>query len=682
MISVLQHAAKRKRKWHEPLRVFFDEIRPRALRTMQEFAEEEITRMPQGPRAGLAFRCNFMPWTGLILREFESGRWRRMFGRGAAQSGKTLIFTVIPTLYHLFEMEESVIFGAPTQDLAYDIFCERVLPIIHETRYARWLPSSGAGSRGGKTKAVRLRNGAILRFMGAKGADSQRSSYSSRVAVLTEVDHMEREDAERSEAAPPDQIEARTSAYDEAARIYGECTTTVEEGRIFLETTRLGSDTRIHLRCPHCRLWSEPVREQLQGWRDAQTIVAAHEQSRYICQRCEKPWTETDRQTALQDPRLVHRGQTVDDAGNVLGPLPETYTLGLVWSAMHSPLRNIGTLAEEEWKAEQSLDESLKRKVLQFNWTLPWKMDAQAIALSYAFLAGHVEDYHFDPLGAITTGRPAPSTIPPGIHFRIGAVDVQKRNLYVSCDGFDKDLTCWTLFWHVVEIVQEGSDAAPDETHLRQALDEALHLLADLYRCDSIWIDAGYKHEGAQRDVVKLWCAEQGPGVNALVGRAAGAMERMTGERLELAEDVPEMIQCRLQPTGQNLWFFDVDRLKDEAYFRLFRVAGSPGYHYFPAEAANAERTDRSRGEGAAGWIFSHYMRSKRVITQDRRTGREIRIWEERGRHDLWDLAGYALGGAYITRAEVIQAEKSQASVAAPESSSSASLPGGIRTKY
>jgi phage terminase large subunit GpA-like protein len=660
--------------------VFLDEIRPRALRTMEQFAEAEIVKLPQGPCEGMPFRCDYMPWSRLVLAAFESGRWRRMFGRGATQSGKTLIFTVIPTLYHLFEMAESVIFGAPTQDMAYDIFCERVLPVIQETRYGKLLPDFGGGSRGGKTKVVRFQNGAILRFMGASGRDAQRSSYSARVAVLTEIDHMERPQDAQMEAGPADQIEARTSAYDASARVYGECTTTTEDGRIYIETSKIGTDTRIHLRCPLCGKWSEPARAQLTGWFEAENEVAAENGARYVCIHCQASWKEADRESAMRSPLLVHRGQSVDDAGNVVGPVPETFTFGLVWSAMHSPLRSMGTIAAEEWRAEQALDESRRKKVLQFTWSLPWKEGPNQMEISYAFLAQHVSDYHFDPLCATTEGRAA-SPLPEGIVFRVGTVDVQKRQLYIAVDAFDMELMRWTLFWHVIDVVPEDSKTDPDETRVRQALDEALHLLGDIYGCDSIWVDCGYKHEGAQRDVVKLWCWEQGAGVLPLLGRSQGAMEKMTGQRSELEAEVPEFIQCRTQDNGQDLWFFDVDQIKDEVHSRLFREQGSVGCHYFPADAANPERTDRSKGPGSAGWIFSHYMRVKRVITEDRRTGRLVRVWEERGRHDLWDLACYALGGAFVRRAYLLAPAPQPEPYSARTQPDSLQVP-KIRTSY
>jgi phage terminase large subunit GpA-like protein len=129
------------------------------------------------------------------------------------------------------------------------------------------------------------------------------------------------------------------------------------------------------------------------------------------------------------------------------------------------------------------------------------------------------------------------------------------------------------------------------------------------------------------------------------------------------------------------LWFLNVDALKDEVHFRMFREFGSSGYHHFPREAANAKRDDRSKGPGSVGWIFSHFMRAKRTVSM--KEGREKRIWEEHGRHDLWDCTAYCLGGAFVTLADIL--DEAQASHEAP-ARETADRPrlgqGSIRTSY
>lgn len=662
----------------DPLLAYARAVMPRRIRAPREFAEAEII-IPDGPYKDLPFRVATMPWTGLVLDAFAYARWRRRFGLGSVQSGKTLIFSVMPLLYHVFECRQNVIYLAPDADMAFAHFQEKGLPVIESTRFREWLPTAGAGSRGGKAKSLRFGNGARLRFMGASGSDAQRSSYTAPVIIMTEIDKMDTASQWSRETDPVRQGEARSTAYRENARIYGECTASDEGGRIYKETTLMGSHSRVFVRCPHCLKWLYPEREHFKGWQEAETVGQAYRQGAYACQHCGVLWSAQDRAHALTDPRLVHRGQEISDAGEVTGPDPDTFTLGVVWNAMHSGLVDQGDIAVKEWTAENGLltDQGARREVVQFWWAMPFKEEARSKEISFPFLAKHAGDFQFDPLRALSDGKTAKTPIPQGVSFKVGGVDVQKDVLYIALDGFDRELTRWTLLWHVLEVVPEGSLEDPTEERMRQALDQARHILMDLYGAASMWVDVGYKYEGFQDHVVKTWCHEQSDGVNALVGRSTGQQGRITGKLQELPPGVPaDIIQCRLQDDGSLLWFLDVDRLKDEVHARLFRTPGSPGYHWFAREAANEERTDRSKGPGSAGWIFSHYMRSKRVL--DTVNGKTVRVWREIGRHDLWDLAGYGLAGAYVTLAELQQEEEAEKTKSPGYSEQSTR----IRTKY
>jgi transposase InsO family protein len=66
---------------------------------------------------------------------------------------------VIPILYHLFELEETVICGLPDMDMASDKWRENLLPAIQSSRYRELLPKSGGGSRGGKVESIQFGNG-------------------------------------------------------------------------------------------------------------------------------------------------------------------------------------------------------------------------------------------------------------------------------------------------------------------------------------------------------------------------------------------------------------------------------------------------------------------------------------------------------------------------------------------
>lgn len=134
--------------------------------------------------------CAHQPFTGLWFDEVDSSRWWRFVATGPSQSGKTLSCFVIPLLYHLFEIGETVICGLPDMDMAADKWREDLLPVIERCRYRELLPSKGGGRRGGRVQTVQFANGATLKFMSGGGSDKSRVGFTSRVVVITETDGM------------------------------------------------------------------------------------------------------------------------------------------------------------------------------------------------------------------------------------------------------------------------------------------------------------------------------------------------------------------------------------------------------------------------------------------------------------------------------------------------------------
>lgn len=110
---------------------------------MRQFAESEII-IPDGPLRGRQFRCDRQPYTGLWFQAVDSGHWNRYVATGPTQSGKTLSCFIIPLLYHLFEMEETVICGLPDMDMAGDKWREDIL----RPSNARTIASSSAKAEG------------------------------------------------------------------------------------------------------------------------------------------------------------------------------------------------------------------------------------------------------------------------------------------------------------------------------------------------------------------------------------------------------------------------------------------------------------------------------------------------------------------------------------------------------
>jgi len=133
---------------------------------MRQFAEQEII-IPDGEYKGRRFTCARQPFNALWFDAVDSGNWTRLWATGPSQTSKTLVCFIIPLLYHLFEVGETVICALPDMNMAADKYHADILPAIASSKYADLLPTKGPGSRGGggKIESVTFKNGVTLKFM-------------------------------------------------------------------------------------------------------------------------------------------------------------------------------------------------------------------------------------------------------------------------------------------------------------------------------------------------------------------------------------------------------------------------------------------------------------------------------------------------------------------------------------
>ncbi|MCA9268987.1 MAG: phage terminase large subunit family protein, partial [Planctomycetales bacterium] len=337
---------------HAEVRWALSASRAPRLRTMRQFGEDEIV-LPEGPFAGRRLNTRRQPFTGLLLDAIDSRQWRRHAITGCVQSGKSLHGYVLPALYHLFELKETTILGLPTMDMAKDKWREEILPVIERSRYRHLLPDSGAGSRGGTVEAIKFKHGPTLKFMSGHGGDEKRSSFTARVVVVTEADKMDTAGEASRETSPLGQIEARTLAYGDQARVYLECTVSIEQGAIWTEYNA-GTRSRIACPCPHCGDYVTPDREDLVGWQPAKSAADAKDLASWFCPACGE---------AIDDDQRVG----MNAAGRIHGEPPRTDTLGFRWNAFNNLFWPTGMIAAGEWAAVRSKDpEDAERERRQF----------------------------------------------------------------------------------------------------------------------------------------------------------------------------------------------------------------------------------------------------------------------------------------------------------------------------
>ena len=538
---------------------------------MRQFAEQEII-IPDGPFVGRRFHCSRQPYTGLWFDAVDSGRWNRCVATGPTQSGKTLSCFVIPLLYHLFELEETVICGLPDMDMAADKWREDILPAIEQSRYRDLLPRRGGGSRGGRVESLQMRNGATLKFMSGGGSDKSRAGFTSRVVVLTETDGMDQPGLTSREADKITQLEARTRAYGSRKRIYMECTVSTEEGRTWQEY-KSGTQSLIVLPCPHCHGWVSPEREHLTGWQGAESQAAARTAGAFSCPSCGQDWTQEERIQANHRARLLHEGQSFDERGELIGEPKASDTLGFRWSAVHNLFLTAGEVAADEWRASRSTDEeNAEREMRQFVWCLPVvpsKWDETSV------------DAHELASRIINLPR--------------GVVPETAKRLTTAID-LGKFLAHWIVVaWspkatgHVVDYgrIEIASDDLGVEQAILVALREFRALVTEGWPVgtaegnrkapDRVWIDSGY-----MAPVVYSFCRQAGERFLPAVGRGAAQQRQQWYNRPTQTGSIVKHIGegfhlNRLPAEKLRLAEIDADHWKTWVHQRLSTPLGSPG---------------------------------------------------------------------------------------------------------
>lgn len=447
---------------------------------MLKFAEQEIV-IPNGPYEGRKYNVDRQPYARLFFEAVDSGHYNRVFATGPTQSGKTLTCLVIPIMYHLFELNETVIIGVPDLDMANDKWTLDLKPVLDRSRYADMLPVDGAGSRGGKIVSIVFRNGAVLRFMSGGGSDKSRAGFTSRVVAVTEVDGMDERGGTSDEADKLKQLEGRSRAYGNRKRIYGECTLTTEHGRTYQEISA-GTDSKLYICCPLCKGWVRPEREHVQGWQSADTEIQARGEGGFACPKCSALWSEEQRRAANRSIKLVHKGQEIDGNGSIVGPEPHTQTLGFRWSAVNNLFVTGGDVAAELWLATRARDEdNAERELSQFVFATPHKLGVtDMVSLEIKGILARTQ-----PIGR--------GIVPPETQFITVASDLGKYYAHWVAMAWQRDASARIIDYGRVEV---PSEQWGEEKALRLALGEMW---------DRAMVTGWVDHSGRQWLPLEFW---------------------------------------------------------------------------------------------------------------------------------------------------------------------------------
>lgn len=637
------------------------------LRTMREFAEQEII-IPDGPKKGVRYNCLTQPYTGLLFDAMDSTEYQRFVILGPTQSGKSLNGFIIPIMFHLFEIGETVICGVPKMDVAGDKYREDILPAIEASRYRDLLPSSGSGSRGGKNiESVKFKHGPTLKFMSGAGDDKSRAAFTSRVVIITETDGMDEASETSREADPITQLEGRTRAYGRRKRIYMECTVSTPQGRTWREY-QASTKSRIVLPCPKCGLWVSPERESLQGWRAATDIQGAIDGGHFACPECSEPWTEIDRRDANRQAKLVHDGQEVTPEGHVVGEAPRTNTLGFRWSAVNNLFAEAGDLAGEEWKAANTAEDSddAEKQQHQFVWAIPWAPPELNLRI---LTANHVQTK----LSGLEKCE-----VPDWAIGLTLTIDVGSRAAHWTVKAWKSDATNSTIDYGVAEI--RSDQAGGDDAAIERCTLIALLELWDEFETEpyigpdgkpmplSGLCDSGY---AVSQLAVYEFCRRVNQKAKRPAIHPAKGYGQAAKDRSKYSSPKNRTAEWHKSPTeaGVTLVHFNADYWKEWAHERWYTPQGSPGAGTVFGKAPTPEARELLRLEHQA---FARHITAEEIreeVPEKSKAGKgTVRKWYKKRRNNHWldcdAMAGVAANGFYgvqvvaQTRQEIKQTEK------------------------
>ena len=433
-----------------------------AQRSIGQFAQEEII-IPNGPFSGQYFSLETQPFVRLYFDAIDSRRYQRFAVVGPTQSGKTLSASVIPTLYHLFECQDEVVFGAPTIEIAKDKWTKDFSPVIKRTRYNGLMPSKGTGARGGTPTGINFLNGASLRFMTGGAGDKGVAGYTARVIAVTEVDGMDDASSTSREADRISQLEVRGDAFGLSKRVYLECTASIPDGRIWREYNS-GTHTVVEKQCPYCAAWVVPEREHLKGWRDATSERAVIDSAFFACPACDHPLTAKDRVSMLHGCR-----ERIDN--------PNSLTYSFRWNAFDNLFWTPGEIGLDEYRAAHRPEperEDAEKVQHQFKWAMPYESKIEDLE----------EVIELNISNAVYIYKRG--VIPEWADIITFGADVHAKLLYWSLVAWAMDGTC-----HVVDY---GRIENPHKDHGQE---EAVRLgLVDLNAlATSAWPQNGKSHQ-------------------------------------------------------------------------------------------------------------------------------------------------------------------------------------------
>lgn len=596
----------------------------RPPKTHRQFAP--LTKLPGGPLKGSPCDPSTDPVQAWVIEQLDSGHWSRIFWAAPPQiAGKTQIAVLVPAMRAVIELKAAVGYGLPTLHDLDRGWQTKVAPTIKDAGLGEYLPQRGPGSKGGRPPSVTFEDpndnrAALGSFVFLAGGAKQ---VTVRVVVVDEIDAWRDADGTPRWSDLEDVWARADSFQGEAIRI-GVGTVEIDDPAksiVLACVNEHGTGTRLWARCPHCQTfgtleWDHFIYEYRTtgGDRPGPDLRHAAATAAYSCPRCAVRWSEDDRRSALRASRFAHKGQTVDAAGIVVGPPPQTDALGLRTHALDCILTTMGVIAEKHAAARFALDAHQNHEPMRKFWRYQ-----------------RVEGYQGDKVGndarienttqalaAISAASSARrGVLTDGIDNLTVAVDCQLRQHYWMAVAHRGD-EHWIVDWGAEALCAQGIDPTPDDRKLlmdklRDLARERWGLAASICGVD---LGGGGGKGGPD------W----GETLHAWLGKNKGSWIGMRGVGDYTAMRISEQMRTKWYEVGESgILLANADPLKAYAAQALRRTSGTPVVH-LPS------------GLAADDWLLKSLTAERREQTDKGPVW--VKLYQ---RNDWWDCLIYNL---------------------------------------
>lgn len=545
-------------------------VAPSTIRYPDQWADEHRV-LPIGNAEAGRYRSSRTPYVVEPGREIATGTHQHVFFICASQMGKSsLMFNVMG--HRLDTSPAPVLYVGPTENNVLNVVEPKLDAML------QGCPSLWAKTVRGQQYTKRLKRiaGTTLRLAWS-GSPSELASDPACLVVVDEIDRMAR--SVRGEGSVIELADARHSTFPDGKTVgvstptLGNIDTYVDEATGFehwrpADPESIGSQIWLFwqagtrheyaLPCPHCEGYFIPRRSRL-VYDDQDTLATIERGAGLGCPRCGAIIEQRHRRSMIDQGLYVAPGQWVerDSAGaaHVCGAAPEApdasyWVSGL---ANFASKKTFGALARRYEAAVRSGDIDRVQGVVNTEFAECHAFGGDAP--SWTAVAARRGVYKM-------------GTVPEGVRYLVGAIDVQKGKLVYGVRGFGRAMESWGVDYGELY----GDTRSPT------TWEQATELLGAEYGGRPITfmaVDSGFR-----TDEVYQWVRANRPRAMATKG---------TSNSLKPWWSSPVDVRSngRLLKGGIRLVNFDADVFRSWVHARIELGDSAPGAWHLPADVSD-----------------------------------------------------------------------------------------------